>query len=273
MTAPSTTFPHAAFVIVSLVGLAIFSALFGADVSISNVGPWLRKPPDNLVTLIGSCLVGGGLLLTSRTIRADAQAKRDEARSRRIEQYAERVREFRTLRTNAAVMMLLNYDRNVIVEEGGDPVRMCWDKTAHALVPGYFRHYLYEPELTVIRDCFNDLLEGMSRLHFLLTQGLVRKEDVDHICRPLLERLIRDPMFAEQPIARNLRLYILWRNSRGVMDLCERYGLPIRDMRDADVFALINELKANHYGPWELTGWGNLEAGSSRRDVLQNSMR
>lgn len=263
MIDPSSKFPSDAFIAVSLAGLSVFSVMIGANVAISDVATWLGKSPDNLVTLIGSALVGGGLLLTARTIRADTLAKLDEARSRRVEQYAERIREFRTLRTNAAIMMLLNFDRDIVVQEGERPERICWSDTAWALVPAYFRHYMYEPKLTVIRDCFNDLLEGMSRLHFLLTQDLVRQEDVDHICRPLLDRIVREPVFSERAIARNLRLYILWRNPRGVLHLCDRYGLPIRAMREADVAALLLELNAGQYGPWELTGWGSLDAPSS----------
>lgn len=254
------TFPREAFVAVSLGGLVTFSAMVGAGASISALGSWLTHETDNLVTLIGAGLVFAGLFQTSRTMR-------DEARSRRIDQYAARVRDFRTVQTNAAIMMLLNYDRDIVLREGEAPRRCCWDETAKALIPAYFRHYLYEPELTTIRDCFNDLLEGMSRLHFQLTQGLVQQEDVDHICRPLLTRLITDEKFAQEPLARNLRLYILWRNARGVLHLCDRYGLPIRELRDADRSGLIEDLKADRYGPWELTGWGDLDAPSSRRDA------
>lgn len=255
--------PVTAWILVSLAGLIVFSAAVGAGVSISEVGNWLLKPPDNLVTLIGAGLVGGGLLLTAANMQADRIAKRDEASSRRLEQYALRIREFRTLQTNAAIMMLLNYDRDIVVRAGDAPVRCCWNETALALVPGCFRHYLYEPKITLIRDCFNDLLEGMSRLHFLLVHELVRPADVDHICKPLLDRLIRDPKFSVEPVARNLRLYILWRNPRGVLRLCERYGLPIHGRRDADVADLKRELQRGTYGPWELTGWGNLNAPSS----------
>ena len=81
-------------------------------------------------------------------------------------------------------MMLLNYDRDVIIRDSVGPERVSWGDTEKALVPGCFRQYLYEPQMTAIRDCFNDMLEGMSRLHFLLTEELVRQEDVDHICRP-----------------------------------------------------------------------------------------
>jgi hypothetical protein len=252
-------FPRQAFVALSLGGLVTFSAMFGAGASMTKVGSWLTHETDNLVTLIGAGLVFAGLFQTSRTMR-------DEARSRRVDQYAARLREFRTVQTNAAIMMLLNYDRDIVLREGEGPTRCCWEQTAKALIPAYFRHYLYEPPLTVIRDCFNDLLEGMSRLHFLLTQGLVQIDDVDHICRPLLTRLIADQKFAQEPLARNLRLYILWRNARGVLHLCDRYGLGIREMRDADQAALIDDLKAARYGPWEFTGWGDLDAPSSRND-------
>jgi hypothetical protein len=147
-------FPRQAFVALSLGGLVTFSAMFGAGASMTKVGSWLTHETDNLVTLIGAGLVFAGLFQTSRTMR-------DEARSRRVDQYAARLREFRTVQTNAAIMMLLNYDRDIVLREGEGPTRCCWEQTAKALIPAYFRHYLYEPPLTVIRDCFNDLLEGM----------------------------------------------------------------------------------------------------------------
>lgn len=260
-------FPSNGFILLSVVGLAVFSALFGAGVSILGISRWLLKPPDNLVTLIGSALVCAGLVFTSLQWRADVPAKIDEAQSRRIEQYIDRIHQFRTPQTNAAIMMLLNYDRDVTIRDSIGPERVTWNDTEKALVPGSFRHYLYEPQLTAIRDCFNDMLEGMSRLHFLLTEGLVRQEDVDHICRPLLTRLALDEKFANEPLARNLRLYILWRNPRGVMHLLQRYELPIKSMREGDVAALRQDIDADVYGPCENTGWGDLIA----RPTMQGS--
>lgn len=258
-------FPSGEFIVLSVVGLTVFAMLFGVGVSVTGFSGWLLKQPDNLVTLIGSALVCAGLVFTALQWRADVQAKLDEARSRRTEQYVERIRQFRTPQTNAAIMMLLNYDRDVIIRDSVGPERVSWKDTEKALVPGCFRRYLYEPQMTAIRNCFNDMLEGMSRLHFLLTEELVRQEDVDHICRPLLKRLVLDAKFSEEPLARNLRLYILWRNPRGVMHLLQRYGLPIETMRDGDTAALRQDIADDVYGPCEDTGWGDLLAPATQQ--------
>jgi len=77
-----------------------------------------------------------------------------------------------------------------------------------------------------------------------------------------------DPKFSEEPLARNLRLYILWRNPRGVMHLLQRYGLPIETMRDGDTAALRQDIADDVYGPCEDTGWGDLLAPATQQGSI-----
>lgn len=236
---------------------------------VAVMGGWLMKAPDNLSGLLSSGLVAAGLIFTAKQWRSDVQHKREEAKARDLQSYVDRLDRFRTPKTRAAIMMLLNYDRDIKLEEGGDKERIDWEKTALALVPGNFRSYLYEPDLTSIRDCFNDLLDGMDRLYYLETAGLLRPSDVDHICRPLIRRISADAQFTHLPIARNFRLYVLWRNAQGVIQLFKRYGWDLGLRRSADVEALRREMVKGTYGECEDTGWGNLcaevDAGSSTK--------
>lgn len=221
---------------------------------------WLFGPPDNLVTLIGAALVCVGLLFTARQWRADQAIKHEESAMRQVQLYTERLDYFRTPETRAAIMMLLNYERDVRLPGIDKPQRVTWDLSAKALIPGNMRAYLYEELLIAIRDCFNDLLEGMHRLEHMRMNRMLRDEDVDHICKPLIQRIALDPSFNGTALARNLRLYTLWRNASGVLSLFVRYGAPLdKRQLDADRAVLEREIADGIYGPCEPTSWGSFD--------------
>jgi hypothetical protein len=251
-------FDNLALVSVAIIGVVVFSALVGAGVTPSIFSAWLLRPPDNLVTLIGASFVLAGLALTARQWRSDVANKKEEARSRRHQEYADRLERFRTRQTNAAIMMLLNYDRDVQLHPDEEAERVSWDDCAKALIPATFRAYLYDPKSTAIRDCFNDLIENISRLVFLEKEGLVLTRDVDHLCRTLLVRIANDPQFADTSFARNLRLYIQWRDAGRVLDLFRRYKCDIEPKKAADIAALKKEIAAGVYGDCKPSNWGSL---------------
>lgn len=244
--------------ILSLVGLTAFAVLFGAGVGSSAVSRWLLSPTDNLVTLVGSSFVLLGLLATARQWKEDAEVKREEARSRRHAEYAERLAGFRTWQTNAAIMMILNYDRDVIIRADSSAERVSWPICELALIPAPYRRYLYEPTLIAIRDCFDDWIGNISRLVYLEGEGLVKSTDVDHLCKSLLLRVSRETQFASTPFARNLRLYIQWNGAARVLALFNRYGADIRPMLAADKAALSRDIEAGRYGDCEPSSWGSL---------------
>jgi hypothetical protein len=186
----------AAFVIVSLTGVIFYSAMIGAGLQLTAVGSWLAKETDNLATMIGTALVLVGLLVAPRQLRIDTEARREEARSRRYQEFADRIEKFRTPKARAAIMMLLNYERDVVIRDEHGPERVTWDECEVALIPARFREYLYEPRLIAIRDCFNELIENLTRLAFLLDEKLVFPPDVHHIAKPLVARIAADEQFS-----------------------------------------------------------------------------
>lgn len=146
---------------------------------------WLFAPTDNLGTILaatlGSLIVAGGLWLNLRQWRA-------EAASRRHQEFESPIEKFHTSETRAALMMIHSYERIIPMIDAKEPVR--WEEIEVALIPALFRQYLFEPRLTMIRDCFNDLLAGLTTLHFLLNHRLVKKEDVDYIAKGLFIQIV-----------------------------------------------------------------------------------
>jgi hypothetical protein len=246
------------FVIVALVALVIFAVIASAAALIPAVYGWLFRPPDNLVTLLGAVLVAIGLGATALQWRSDNESKREEARSRRHAEYAERLGAYRTWETNAAIMMLLNFDRDVIIRAGQPAERVSWADCELALIPASYRKYLYEPKLIAIRDCFNGWIENMSRLVYLENERLVERKDVDHLCKTLLQRVANEPQFAKTPFSRNLRLYIQWRGAEQVLVLFQRYGCDIKPLRDEDKAALSADIESGKYGQCEPSMRGSI---------------
>lgn len=245
-------------VLLGTAGAGLAVALIVPDSRSWLTGPfrgWLFGPPDTLVTLIGSTLVAVGLLATARQWQADNQAKRDEARSRRHQEHAERRAAFRTWQTNAAVMMILNYERDVVIREDHSPEKVSWETCELALIPAPYRRYLYEPTLIAIRDCFNDWLENISTLIVQRDAGLVTQEDVDHLCKTLLLRVANQTNFASGRFARNLRLYIQWRGADRVIGLIKHYGCDITSMWIADDASLLADIQQGRYGECHPSSW------------------
>jgi hypothetical protein len=236
----------------------LLSLVLSDALSIPSVKDWLLSAPDNLVTLIGSALVLCGLLATAQQWRLDNESKREEARSRRHAEYAERVAAFKTWQTKSAIMMILNYERDVQLAEGQPLQKVNWGYCELALIPAPYRRYLYEPTLISIRDCFNDFIENVSRLVFLQRQGLVKQEDVDHLCRTLMVRIASETQFAATAFARNLRLYIHWRSDQRVLDLFRHYECDIESLKERDKAALEDDIIAGRYGLCERSSWGQI---------------
>jgi hypothetical protein len=211
---------------------------------------WLFAPTDNLGTMLaaagGAAIVAGGLWLNLKQWRA-------EAASRRHQELENRIEKFHTPETRAALMMIHYYERIIPLIDAKEPVR--WEEIEVALIPALYRQYLFEPRLTAIRDCFNDLLEGLTNLHFLMQQKLVQEDDVDHIARGLLVRIAT----YDARIYRNLRLYIIWRRT-GIMSLFRRYGCDIGATLEADKRSLESDIAAGRYGECVGSPWGELKA-------------
>lgn len=151
--------------------------------------------------------------------------------------------------------MLHNFERIIPLIDAREPVR--WDEIEVALIPALYRQYLFEPRLTTLRDCFNDLLAGLTNLHFLLNQKLVKEDDVRHIARELLIRIATN----DARIFRNLRLYIIWRRA-GILSLFRRYGHDIRETVEADKESLERDIAAGRYGECIGSPWGELNSAA-----------
>jgi hypothetical protein len=217
----------------------------------AELAQWLRSPTDNLATLISSAIVFLGLGVAALQWNL-------ASRSGRYQQFADRVRDFYTPHTKAAIKMLLNFERDIDLLPDTPPVRVSWELIGLALIPGTHRQYLYEPVLIAIRDRFNDLLQNLSRLAYLAQHDLVHWADVDHIVKPLILRIAADRKFQETRFARNLRLYIQWRGSEGVIVLFKRYDVDIRDRKATDKASLENDITTGFYGECRSSDWGAL---------------
>jgi hypothetical protein len=238
-------------------GLGLVAATGAASYFSPKFAHWLFGPPDNLVTLLGADFVGLGLLATAKQWQVDNESKRAEARSRRHSEYADRRAAFRTWQTNAAVMMMLNYDRDVRIYEERPPVRVSWEVCEKAVIPAPYRQYLYDPELIAIRDCFNDWIENVTQLVYLEEEGLVEQRDVDNLCKPFLQRISHKTQFAHTSFARNLRLYIQWRESVRILGLFKRYGFDVTAIRERDKESLAADVASGKYGECHPSVWGS----------------
>jgi hypothetical protein len=209
---------------------------------------WLFSPTDNLGTIVAAAS-GSGILALG--LWASFKQWRAEAASRRHQEFENRIEKFHTPETRVALMMIYSYERIIPLIDQKEPVR--WEEVEVALIPALYRQYLFEPRLTMIRDCFNDLLAGLTNLHFLMNQKLVHKKDVEHIAKELLVRIATN----DARIFRNLRLYILWRDT-GIKSLFRQYGCDIEKNVEADKRALLQDLAHGRYGKCEGSPWGQL---------------
>jgi hypothetical protein len=108
------------------------------------MGNWLFNQTDNLTTLIGYMILAGGSIIAYRQWRAEQVWRKGEASSRRQEMLSARVDSFYTPATRNAILMMLSYERDILLWPGEELTKVSWDDCARALIPALFREYLYD---------------------------------------------------------------------------------------------------------------------------------
>lgn len=231
---------------------------------------WWTHPTDNKATLLSALISAFVLLLpiviawrqlrlSQKTLeaaiaqsRSEAETRAAEAKSRRAAEFQARLDQFFSNGTQAAIAIIHHHDRDVRLSETRGIERVSWAECDVALVPATHRPYIYEPKLTAIRDCFSELIEGLSRLRYLRDEGLLDPADMRHIVQPLLERLID----YETPFFRNLRIHIHYCEAEPVLKLFEEYAVDIRQSFQRDLAGLEKAIVRGDYGPCEASPWG-----------------
>lgn len=243
---------------------------------------WWNRPTDNSATLLAAVISALVLLLpviiawrqlrlSQQTLEAAlAQSKGEEevraaeAKSRRAAEFQERIDQFFSTGTQAAIAIIHHHDRDVRLSDIRGAERVSWAECELALVPATHRPYIYEPKLTAIRDCFSGFIEGLSRLWYLREEGLLDPADVRHIIQPLLRRLVDH----DTPFFRNLRIYIHYCEAEPVLKLCEEYAEDIRPLLQQDLAALEAAIVRGDYGPCQASPWGPAEFRRSAARLL-----
>jgi len=231
---------------------------------------WWNRPTDNTATLLSALISAVVLLLPivvawrqlrlgQRTLEAAlAQSRREEetraaeAKSRRAAEFQQRLDQFFSIGTQAAIAIIHHHDRDVRLSQTRAVERVSWAECECALVPATHRPYAYEPKLTAIRDCFSELLEGLSRLRYLREEGLLDPTDMRHIVQPLLARLA----LHDTPFFRNLRIHIHYCEAEPVLTLFEDYAADIRPSFARDLAELEAAIVRGDYGPCRASPWG-----------------
>lgn len=231
---------------------------------------WWNRPTDNSATLLSALISAVVLLLpiviawrqlrlSQQTLEAAmAQSRREdetraaEAKSRRAAEFQQRLDQFFSVGTQAAIAIIHHHDRDVRLSQMRAVERVTWAECERALVPATHRPYTYEPKLTAIRDCFSELIEGLSRLRYLREEGLLDPTDMRHIVQPLLARLA----LHDTPFFRNLRIHIHYCEAEPVLTLFAEYAVDIRPSFPRDLAELEAAIVRGDYGPCRASPWG-----------------
>jgi len=247
-----------------------------------RVQSWWDRPTDNSATLLAAVISALVLLLpviiawrqlrlSQQTLEAAlAQSKGEEkvrtaeAKSRRAAEFQERIDQFFSTGTQAAIAIIYHHDRDVRLSEIRGVERVSWAECELALVPATHRPYIYEPKLTAIRDCFAEFIEGLSRLRYLREEGLLDPADMRHIVQPLLARFVD----YDTPLFRNLRVYIHYCEAEAVLKLFEEYAVDIRPTFRRDLAALEAAIVRGDYGRCQASPWGPAEFRKSASRLL-----
>ena len=256
-----------------------------ATVAQPPVGSWWARPTDNSATLFSAVISAFVLLLpviiawrqlrlSQKTLEAalahsdgEAAVRAAEGKSRRAAEFQQRIDQFFTTPTQAAIAIIHHHDRDVRLSPDRGVERVTWADCELALIPATHRPYLYEPKLTAIRDCFSQFIEGLSRLWYFREQGLLEPLDVEHIVKPLLTRLVE----YDTPFFRNLRIFIQYCAAEPVLTMCRDYARDIRPTLQADLEALEVALVRGDYGAWRASPWGPAEFRDSASRLLTRS--
>ena len=258
-----------ATMVAAVVAAAPGRALAAAG-SQSAVADWWTRPTDNSATVLSALISAFVLLLpvliawrqlrlSQKTLEAalaqtegEAAVRAAEAKSRRAAEFQQRLDQFFTTGTQAAIAIVHHHDRDVRLSAERGVERVTWAECELALVPATYRPYVYEPKLTAIRDCFLQWIEGLSRLWYFREQGLLDPIDVEHIVKPLLARLVAH----DTPFFRNLRIFIQYCAAEPVMVMCQEYARDIRPSLPDDLERLEAALVRGDYGAWRASPWG-----------------
>ena len=250
-----------------------------------QAGSWWTRPTDNSATMFSAVISAFVLLLpviiawrqlrlSQKTLEAalahsdgEAAVRAAEGKSRRAAEFQQRIDQFFTTPTQAAIAIIQHHDRDVRLSADRGVERVTWADCELALIPATHRPYLYEPKLTAIRDCFSQLIEGLSRLWYFREQGLLEPLDVEHIVKPLLSRLVD----YDTPFYRNLRIFIQYCAAEPVLTMCRDYARDIRPALQTDLGALEAALVRGDYGAWQASPWGPAEFRDSASRLLERS--
>jgi len=248
-----------------------------------KIESWWARPTDNSATLLSAMIAAFVLLLpvviawrqlrlSQRTLEAalaqsqsDAEVRAAEAKSRRAAEFQQRLDQFFSTGTQAAIAIIHHHDRDVRLSEDREVERVTWAECELALVPATHRPYIYEPKLTAIRDCFSELVESLSRLWYFREQELLEAADVQHIAQPLLARLVEH----DTPFFRNLRIFIHYCAAEPVLNLFADYVCDIRPSFPDDLSKLEAAIMRGDYGAFQASPWGPAEFRTSASRLME----
>jgi hypothetical protein len=246
---------------------------------------WWARPTDNSATVLSALISAFVLLLpvliawrqlrlSQKTLEAalaqsegEAAVRAAEAKSRRAAEFQQRLDQFFTTGTQAAIAIIHHHDRDVRLSAERGVERVTWAECELALVPATYRPYVYEPKLTAVRDCFLEWIEGLSRLWYFREQGLLDPVDVEHIVKPLLARLVEH----DTPFFRNLRIFIQYSAAEPVLVMCQEYARDIRSSLSDDLERLEAALLRGDYGTWHASPWGPPEFQTSAARLAERA--
>jgi len=251
----------------------------------SGTTDWWARPTDNSATVLSALISAFVLLLpvliawrqlrlSQKTLEAalaqsegEAAVRAAEAKSRRAAEFQQRLDQFFTTGTQAAIAIIHHHDRDVRLSAERGVERVTWAECELALVPATYRPYVYEPKLTAIRDCFSEWIEGLSRLWYFREQGLLDPLDVEHIVKPLLALLVE----YDTPFFRNLRIFIQYSAAEPILVMCREYARDIRSSLPGDLERLEAALVRGDYGAWRPSPWGPAEFQASAARLAERA--
>ena len=174
---------------------------------------------DNIVTLLGYGLVAAGSVLAYKQWIDDRKWKQREVLRGLIASLNE------TPGSRNAMMMLSSHERDIPLLDAEAPadryVRVTWRNIAESLIPDDLMEHRYNNKEEAIRNSFEDFLGRLNHIEHYLESNLLEVSDI----KPFVE--IWGQKFkclSEEPyLHRNLKLYIAWRDLKGVQNLFERF--------------------------------------------------
>lgn len=189
---------------------------------------------DNTITLLGYALAAVGSILAYKQWTDDRKWKQREVLRGLIASLNE------TPGSRNAMMMLSSSDRDIPLLDAEEPadryVRVTWRNVAESLIPEDLMRHRYNNKEEAIRNSFEDFLGRLNHIEHYLESNLLNVKDI----KPFVE--IWGQKFkclSEEPhLHRNLKLYIAWRDLKGVQNLFARFA-------DGDYIDLTSGIKAD----------------------------